>query len=36
MRQSRSINSVERDCLQAAIAGSLRGFAAPAAHHVER
>ncbi len=29
-------NSVERDRLQAALAGSLRCFAAPAAPHVKR
>jgi hypothetical protein len=29
-------NSVERDRLQAALAGSLRGFAASAAPHVKR
>ena len=28
--------SVERDRLPAALAGSLRGFAAPAAPHLER
>lgn len=28
--------SVERDCLQAALASSLRGFAATAAPHVKR
>ena len=32
----RSNNSVERDRPQAALVGSLRGFAAPAAHHVKR
>lgn len=32
----RANNSVERDRPQAALVGSLRGFAAPAAPHVKR
>ena len=32
----RDNNSVEMDVLQAALAGSLRRFAAPAAPHVKR
>ncbi len=36
MPEIRSNNSVERDRPQAALVGSLRGFAATAAPHVKR
>lgn len=36
MKSHSANNSVERDRLQAALAGSLRGFAASAAPHVKR